>query len=250
MEILTDGDQNCGIRTIKVIASGERPLLDHREYERLSVAFARAATDDETKVVLLKGIGGCFCRGGDISEFLETQNRRKLVQAVTALFRNLATFPKPVVAGVEGAAIGVGCSILFHCDVVVASVGSEFRVPFVDYGLVPDAATSILAPRRMGYGEAFRFFCLGETLDARSAGRLGLVSTVAEEGESEALAAEIAWKLARKPTAALNQTRALLRGDPHDLCLRIDEEIELFCRALDQNATQKRLRRIVRLASA
>ena len=147
------------------------------------------------------------------------------------MFRTLATFPKPILACVDGDAVGVGCTILFHCDMVIASSKSTFRVPFVDLGLVPDAATSILAPERLGYAAAFRFFCLGDTLTAAEAKDLGLVAEIAAENPEERTRSR-ARQLAKKPVEALRQTRELLRGDGQHLCDRIDEEIS----ALPQGA--------------
>lgn len=236
------------ILAISVISRKDKPVIDHRDYDRLASILNYAADDEETKVVVLRGLDGCFCRGGDINEFIDDINKARLISAVTALFRALANFPKPIVACVEGDAIGVGCTILFHCDVVVAAPASRFRVPFVDYGLVPDAATSILAPRRMGHFAAFRFFCLGEELGAEQAERLGVVSSIATENDCHSAALDIAHRLARKPNDALQQTRKLLRGDTGDLCERIDEEIDLFRRALECASTQKRLRRLSRMA--
>jgi enoyl-CoA hydratase/carnithine racemase len=165
------------------------------------------------------------------------------------MFRMLATFPKPILASVDGDAVGVGCTILFHCDMVIASRRSTFRVPFVDFGLIPDAATSILAPERMGYGAAFRFFCLGDTLDTAEASALGLVSQVAEAGMAEEAANERARQLAKKPPTALALTRSLLRGDTQHLCERIDREISLFRQQLQDETTIRRLARIARLAA-
>lgn len=237
------------VLTLSVIANSERPFIDHRDYDRLASMLHYAAADEETRVVVLRGLGGCFCRGGDIAEFLADDIKSRLIASVTALFRALATFPKPLVACVEGDAIGVGCTILFHCDAVVATPASRFRVPFVDYGLVPDAATSILAPRRMGYPAAFRFFCLGEELGAGEALDLGVVTMIADADACAATTQELARRLSRKPAEALQQTRALLRGDTRDLCVRIDEEIDLFRQALEKDATQKRLRRLSRMTA-
>lgn len=164
------------------------------------------------------------------------------------MFRTLATFPKPILACVDGDAIGVGCTILFHCDMVIASSASTFRVPFVDFGLVPDAATSILAPQKLGYAGAFRFFCLGDTLHAEDAKALGLVAEIAHDGVEEVTLGR-ARQLAKKPVAALLQTRGLLKGNPGALCDRIDEEISLFQQALQDDATLRRLQRIARLAA-
>ena len=131
---------------------------------------------------------------------------------------------------------------------VIASEKSTFRVPFVDFGLVPDAATSILAPQRLGYAGAFRFFCLGDTLTAADARDLGLVAEIAAE-DTEQWTHSRARQLAKKPVEALRQTRGLLRGDGSDLCERIDEEISLFHKALQDDMTLRRLARIARLAA-
>lgn len=234
---------------VTVSADDGRPVLDRRAYERLAGFLREAAENDEVRVVVLRGLAGCFCLGGDLSEFLDASKHGKLIAAVADLFRTLATFPKPILASVDGDAIGVGCTILFHCDMVIASSESTFRVPFVDFGLVPDAATSILAPQRLGYAGAFRFFCLGETLGAADAKALGLVAEIVAGGDAERAALLRARQLSRKPMEALRQTRGLLRGDADGLCARIDEEISLFHQALQNDATLRRLERIARLAA-
>lgn len=236
------------VLTVKVAGEDGRPLLDRRAYERLALTLRAAARDEEVRVVVLRGLSGCFCLGGDISEFLDETKHAALIEAVTGMFRALATFPKPILACVDGDAVGVGCTILFHCDMVIASAQSTFRVPFVDLGLVPDAATSILAPQRMGYPAAFRFFCLGDTLTATEAQGLGLVAEIARESADDHAYAR-ARQLAKKPVEALRQTRELLRSDGGDLCLRIDEEISLFHKALHDETTQRRLARIARKAA-
>lgn len=236
------------ILTITVAADDGRPLLDRRAYDRLAATLHGAAQDDQVRVVLLRGLAGCFCLGGDLSEFLDATKHSALIDAVTGMFRTLATFPKPILASVDGDAVGVGCTILFHCDMVIASDRSTFRVPFVDLGLVPDAATSILAPERMGYPAAFRFFCLGDTLSANEARSLGLLAEITA-GSAEGRAFERARQLARKPVEALRQTRKLLRGNGDELCDRIDEEISLFHKALQDDTTLRRLARIARLAA-
>ena len=167
------------ILTVTVASDDGRPLLYRRAYDRLGATLRAAAEDDQTRVVVLRGLSGCFCLGGDLQEFLDATKHAALIEAVTGMFRTLATFPKPILACVDGDAVGVGCSILFHCDMVIAAEKSTFRVPFVDLGLVPDAATSILAPERLGYAAAFRFFCLGDTLTATEAKDLGLVAEIA-----------------------------------------------------------------------
>ncbi|MER9948014.1 enoyl-CoA hydratase-related protein [Mesorhizobium sp. M0047] len=234
---------------VTVSSSDSRPVLDRRAYESLAKTFHEAADNDEVRVVVLRGLAGCFCLGGDFSEFLDASKHRKLIAAVTDLFRTLATFPKPLLACVDGDAVGVGCTILFHCDMVIASDESTFRVPFVDFGLVPDAATSILAPQKLGYAGAFRFFCLGDTLRAQDARALGLVAEIVPGGSVEEAALGRARQLVKKPVAALLQTRGLLKGNTQLLCDRIDQEISLFQQALQDDTTLRRLQRIARLAA-
>lgn len=233
---------------VTVSSNDGRPVLDRRAYESLARTFHEAADNDEVRVVVLRGLAGCFCLGGDFSEFLDATKHQKLIAAVTDMFRTLATFPKPILACVDGDAVGVGCTILFHCDMVIASNESTFRVPFVDFGLVPDAATSILAPQKLGYAGAFRFFCLGDTLHAEDARALGLVAEIVHDGVEEATLGR-ARQLAKKPVAALLQTRGLLKGNTAALCDRIDQEISLFQQALQDDTTLRRLQRIARLAA-
>src|SRR5690606_29914237 len=128
---------------------------------------------------------------------------------------------------------------------VIASEQSTFRVPFVDLGLVPDAATSILAPEKMGYAASFRFFCLGDSLSAGEAKELGIVAEIAA-GPVEEKALSRARQLSRKPPEALRRTRRLLRGEGRRLCDRIDEEISLFQEALRDETTLRRLARLAR----
>ncbi len=234
---------------VKVSSTDGRPVLDGEAYESLARTFHEAADNEEVRVVVLRGLAGCFCLGGDFSEFLDATKHQRLIAAVTDMFRILATFPKPILACVDGDAVGVGCTILFHCDMVIAWSQSPFRVPFVDFGLVPDAATSILAPQKLGYPGAFRFFCLGDTLSAEDARALGLVAEIVPGGSAEEAALARARQLAKKPVAALRQTRGLLKGNTGELCDRIDQEISLFQQALQDDATLRRLQRIARLAA-
>lgn len=249
MDFRSEPEFHNHIATITVASEDGRPFLDSRAYARLAELLRKAAEDEETRVVILRGLAGCFCLGGDFGEFLDQDRHGDLIAAVTDMFRGLANFPKPIIGCVDGDAVGVGCTILFHCDFVVASPNSTFRVPFVDFGLVPDAATSILAPDRMGYGAAFRFFCLGETLDASRAETLGVVHEISEPHDAEAVALNRARTLAKKPPRALALTRGLLRGDTRQLCERIDREISLFQGALKDESTIRRLSRLARMAA-
>lgn len=234
---------------VSLNADNGRPALDKTAYLQLTRILDDAAADSEIRSVIFRGLDGCFCTGADLNEFTEPRLYPSLITAVTGYFRALAAFPKPLFACVEGEATGVGCTTLFHCDLVFASPQSSFRVPFVDFGLVPDAATSILAPLRLGYAAAFRFFCLGEQLKARDAYEIGLVTDLCGERRPIEEALETAKRVSRKPAHAMEIARRLLRNDVEQLNRQIDCEIALFRDALDNEATVRRLRRLARLAA-
>lgn len=227
------------------------PSLDRKAYGDLTAMLNGAAADDAIRSVILRGFAGCFCRGANLEEFTDPELYQGLIEAVTGYFRALSDFPKPLLACVDGEATGVGCTTLFHCDLVFASCSSTFRVPFVDFGLVPDAATSLLAPERLGYMQAFRFFCLGEVLEATKAKAMNLVSEVCQGGEADTFdkALSFARLLAKKPASALETTRRLLRGEQLPIRNRIDQEIELFRDALNDEKTVKRIKRLASLAA-
>ena len=227
------------------------PSLDRKAYCDLTSMLNCAAGDDAIRTVIFRGFAGCFCRGANLDEFTDPEIYPGLIEAVTGYFRALSDFPKPLLASVDGEATGVGCTTLFHCDLVFASQSSTFRVPFVDFGLIPDAATSLLAPERLGYMQAFRFFCLGEVLDAKKAQGLNLVSEVCEGHEEDTFenALTFARALAKKPATALETTRRLLRGEQSQVRSRIDQEIALFRDALSDEKTLKRIKRLASLAA-
>jgi enoyl-CoA hydratase/carnithine racemase len=135
---------------------------------------------------------------------------------------------KPVVAGVDGLAIGIGTTMLMHCDHVVATDRSVFRTPFVDLGLVTEAGSSLIGPRIMGHHRAFSLLVLGEAMNADEARLAGLVNRIVEPGKLEAAAGENASKIAAKPADALRITRGLVRGDRSDVLARMRQEAELF----------------------
>ncbi len=234
---------------VSLSAENGRPALDKTAYLQLSGILGHAAADGQLRSVIFRGLDGCFCTGADLNEFTEPQLYPALIAAVTGYFRALAAFPKPLFACVDGEATGVGCTTLFHCDLVFAGPQSTFRVPFVDFGLVPDAATSILAPIRLGYAAAFRFFCLGEQLDAQAAHEIGLVTDLCLDREPVEQALEVARRVSRKPARAMETARRLLRADVDQLNNQIDHEIELFRDALHDDVTIRRLRRLARLAA-
>ncbi len=138
-------------------------------------------------------------------------------------------------AAVDGVAVGVGTTMLFHCDLIYASPSAKFRMPFVDLGLVPEAASSLLVPLRVGMAKATEMLMLGDAFNAEDALRLGVINAIVPAEKLVDHALEQATRLAAKPRNALAQTRRLLRGDRADVLKRIDDEIVLFTAALQSD---------------
>ena len=133
-----------------------------------------------------------------------------------------------MIAAVDGLAIGVGTTMLLHCDLVYASPGASFRTPFLDLGILPEAASSLLMPRRMGHVRAFEMLALGAPYSAEQAREAGLINAIVQPDKLEATALDAGRRLASKPPEALALARKLMRGDPVEIIARIDAEIVEF----------------------
>lgn len=187
-------------------------------YAALADAIEGAANDASIRLITLEGQGEDFTAGNDLGDFLKEMPAPGDGQdlPVWRLLRALATNQVPLIAAVHGNAVGIGTTMLFHCDFVLAEEGSRFVMPFVDLGLVPEAASSLLFPRLAGRRNAARFLLLGERFGAKEALDMGLASHVVPAGQlSQALSNLVAALLA-KPPEALRQTQALLRREATD----------------------------------
>ncbi len=214
----------------------KKNALTSAMYERLTGALQEASADDRIGAVLLTGSQGVFTAGNDIGDFLSAAMAASANNAAPAGSRfiyTLAKFDKPLVAAIEGVAVGIGTTLCFHCDLVYAAPSARFLMPFVNLGIVPEAGASLLAPLRFGMARAAEALLLGEPFDAAKARELGLVNEVVEPDALVAHALAKAQALAAKPREALLATRRLLRGDPAPLLAQMDEEMRVF---------QKRLR--------
>ena len=178
---------------------------------------------------MLSGKGGVFTAGNDIGDFLAVAARCERGDFPASRFiSKLAEFEKPLIAAVDGLAVGVGTTLLFHCDLVYATPESRFQMPFVNLGLVPEAGSSLLAPQRFGRAKAAEFLLLAEPFDAKEAHALGLVNALVPQAELIAHAMGKAAALAAKPRAALLATRRLMRGDAEALKARMADEMHAF----------------------
>jgi enoyl-CoA hydratase/carnithine racemase len=217
------------IRTVRINRPEKKNALTAPMYAALSAALEGAARDDAVRCVVIAGAPGAFCAGNDLQDFLDAAARGGGLAAEGVHFLvTLARAEKPLVAAVNGLAVGIGTTLLFHCDHVVAASDARFSTPFVSLGLVPEAASSLLAPRRMGYARAFALLAMGRPLDAAGAQAAGIVNTVVASAEVETEAMKAAREIAALPAEALALARRLLRGDPDAVIERIEAEVDLF----------------------
>jgi enoyl-CoA hydratase/carnithine racemase len=206
-------------------------------YEALIEAFDEAERDKSVCALVLSGKGGVFTAGNDIGDFLEAATgaagaRESRGSPGWRFISRLAIFDKPLIAAVEGNAVGIGTTLCFHCDLVYAAPSARFQMPFVNLGLVPEAGSSLLAPQRFGRAIAAEFLLLADPFDAARARALGLVNEVVPAPELLAHAIGKAQRLAAQPRSALLAARRLMRGDPAALKAKMTEEIEAFGAAL------------------
>ena len=228
-----------GIRTIRLDRPEKKNALTVPMYEAIAAALSKANSDVETRVTVLLGVPGAFSAGNDIADFAKMAMGGALGEPIVAFLNTLARAEKPLIAGVDGLAIGVGTTMLFHCDYVVASDRSLFKTPFTDLALIPEAASSLLAPRIMGHQKAFALLCMSEAFDADAFEKAGVVNKVTSETELEAATMEAAKVIASKPVGAMKASRDLTRmGTRDEIEQRIQIEAEGFAARLQSSEAQ------------
>jgi len=222
----------------------KRNAITHHMYQALAGHLNAALADQAVRAVLLSGAGASFSAGNDLNDFL-TGPEFTSAHPVMDVLRTLATFGKPLVAAVHGPTIGIGVTMLLHCDLVVAAQGTQLIMPFVALGLVPEAGSSLLLPRLLGQQRAAELLLLGQPLDAAEALRLGLVNRVVETAECLGEARSLARRLAQQPVAALQATRRLLRGDAAEVLARIEAEAQVFAARLKSEEFRAQVRAVL-----
>jgi enoyl-CoA hydratase/carnithine racemase len=216
------------------ILSFNRPekmnALTREMYAGLASGLNEAAGDFGVRAVVLTSEGDHFTAGNDIADFLANPPTNE-DSDVARFLGSLLEFPKPLIAAVKGNAVGVGTTMLLHCDVVVAGPSAKFSMPFASLGLVPEAGSSYLFPLLVGYQRAAKIFMTGESFDADSAVNMGLVASIASDPLREAM--EIASHISEQPPQAMINTKALLKASKHDAVAAVMKaEFELFSLAL------------------
>ena len=228
-----------GVRTITFNRVERKNSITTAMYAQLADAFETAAQDAAVRVVVLQGDVAVFSAGNDIGDFLQ-QPPSTQDAPVFRFLRAIATFPKPVVAAVCGPAVGIGTTMLLHCDLVYAGDNAAFSMPFVNLGLCPEAASSLLVPRMFGHHRAAEALLMGEPFMAEAALEVGLVNRVLPPTECNAFAQQQARKLAAKPLASLVTTKQLMKGAQQEAVLRrMDEEGAHFGRMLGEPAARE-----------
>ena len=227
------------IKTIRLNRVEKKNAITQEMYTSLVDAIKSAQKQGCSAIVFL-GQTEVFCAGNDIVDFMSNAMSDNFTNApVMQFLRALATCKVPMIAGVDGLAIGVGTTMLMHCDLVFATKRSTLKTPFLNLGLVPEAGSSLIAPRIMGPQRAFEMLVLGEEFSADAAYHAGLVNHLVDDDALEERVMEAANKLAALPPEALRLSRALLRDDETAILKRIEEEAVLFVERLNSDEARE-----------
>ncbi len=227
MSDLIQSDIADRILTLTINRPEKKNALTAAMYAALTDAITAANTDTAIRVILITGTADSFTAGNDLKDFLENPP----VEPSSPVFRfmhAIAGATKPVVAAVNGLAIGIGTTMLLHCDLVYAMETARFQLPFVNLGLVPELGSSLVLPALAGHARAAKLLMLGDPFDATAAKEIGLINALCTADDLLATANGAAEKLAAKPPAALRHTKALINADLKTVQARIDEEAKVF----------------------
>lgn len=227
--ILTATDEN--IFEIRLNRPEKKNAITVAMYTAMADALENADRNPAVRTIVVTGTDGCFTSGNDVADFLEHPPLEDGSQALRFL-RVLSTATKPVIAAVNGLAVGIGVTMLLHCDLVYAADTATFQLPFVNLGLVPEAASSMLLPRMVGHHRAAELLLLGERFDARTAREIGLVNAIYPAAELTTAVQEKAAAIAAKPPASLRMTKALLKREAESVAARMAQEGQYFAQQL------------------
>lgn len=242
IRIEKDGE---GVMVLLIDRPAQRNALNNATYAALAAAINRAEAEPDVRVIVITGAGGVFTSGNDIEDF--QKGPRPEARGGVLLFDALLSARKPVLAAVEGFAVGIGVTMLLHCDMAYAGAGTRFRMPFTALGLSPEGASSYLLPRLAGDKRAAELLMLGEWFDAGEAVDAGIVNRVVDQGTALAETLKRASALAKLPAASIEATKALLRrhrGAEVREALRV--EFEVFSERLASDEAQEAFSRFQR----
>ena len=233
----------AGVTTLTLNRVEKKNSITAAMYAAMADALLQAEQDSAVRAVVIQGHVTIFSAGNDIGDFLNAPPRvqgENQETPVMRFLRGISTFPKPLVAAVCGPAVGIGTTMLFHCDLVYAGDNAAFSMPFVNLGLCPEAASSLLVPQMMGYHRAAEALLLGEPFMAEAALEVGLVNRIVPPTEANGIAQAQARKLAAKPISSLLETKRLMKqGQAGLVAQQIAEESASFGRMLHQPAARE-----------
>jgi enoyl-CoA hydratase/carnithine racemase len=221
-----------GVLSIVLNRPDKKNAITSAMYQEMADGFYEAEKDPAVRAVLLRANGGSFSAGNDLDDFLNDPPSG-LDAPVFQFLRRISVCPKPIVAAVSGVAVGIGTTMLLHCDMVYASADAKFSLPFAQLGVCPEAASSLLLPRIAGYQRAAEKLLLGEAFDANEAIGMGFVNGLIDAAELDAYAMSKARKLAALPGTSLRLTKSLMKNaEASEVIARMEDEAGHFARML------------------
>jgi enoyl-CoA hydratase/carnithine racemase len=223
--VVTDEDAT---RVITLRRPEKKNALTQEMYAAMSSAIDTAQNNPAIRCLIITGGSGVFTAGNDLDDFLKASGGETRPMNAVKFLHSLVHNTKPIIAAVDGIAIGIGTTLTFHCDYVLASTGATFSTPFIHLGLVPEGASSLLVPMMMGHQRAFSMLVMGRPVSAQDAKEAGFVNVVVAPGHTETEARKVAREICALPAEAVALSRKLLKQPPDELVRRIEQESHLF----------------------
>lgn len=225
-----------GVLTLILNRADKKNALTGQMYQTLTDTLKRSAQDDAIKVLVLRGSGTDFSAGNDIYDFVAAINDPDKIRIPLGFLQAISSFPKPIIAAVSGVAIGIGASLLLHCDLVYADETARFQLPFTKMGLVPEGGTSLMLPAALGHRKAFELLVLGEAFNAQVAAEVGFINAAVSSAQLIEIAMEKAEKLAMMGPEAVRQSKAMLKQHDAQLLQSVlVSEVEAFAARLNSD---------------
>lgn len=234
-------ERHGAVQTIRMFRADKKNALTRAMYAAMTKALVEGDADPEIRTHVFFGVPGAFSSGNDLQDFMAFATSGTMGTEVFDFLLALANGKKPIVAGVDGLAIGIGTTLNFHCDLTFATPQSLFKTPFVDLGLVPEAGSSLLGPALMGRQQAFAFLAVGNGLSAAEAKEVGLVYRIVEADQLESTVLAVATEIAAKPPEAMQISRDLLRMPRAETVERIKLEAGHFAERLQSEEARNAL---------
>lgn len=220
-------NQNNAVMSIVIDRVDKKNAITLSMYQQMADAITAAASDRSIKVIVLSGAGDNFTAGNDLADFLSNPNL-DVDSSVYQFLQAIITCPLPLIAAIKGFAVGIGATLLLHCEQVFADETAIFSYPFINLGLVPEAGSSLLLPQLIGYQKAADLLLTGDAFNAQKALELGVIATLVSEGCVVDAANLYAQKLSSKPRATLIKIKTLLRAELPKLQQQVEDELVVF----------------------